>query len=534
MKFRKLTALLVTACMGAALLAGCGGGQTPAAQEGTKTESEAPTEAAADGEASGASEETAPEVDTSEHVVLTMYCIGDEGGIYAEDHMKKLNEVLTEKINASIEPIMVSWGDYSTKLPMVWASGEAYDLTYTSNWTDYYLEAEKGAFMDITDLFPQYAPKTYAECVERGALDSTKVDGRLYMIPKDSEEYTAFMYNYREDLRKKYNCPEIVDMETFETYLQAIKDNEPGMMAIGNSSTYELLTQNFLTEQDWSRPVELNNGGIFSYSHEDPTKVFNLIETPEYEAFVKKCREYYEKGFWSQSVMAETTAPKENFIAGKAAVYLGNDANSNGTYREITAQHPDWEIGVFCSELALGTKAERIAPSNNGVAVGAYSKNPERALMFVELCYQDEEVHDILMNGLEGITYEADKTNMTKWIPEGVNASDTALKNLGMGFGTVKFELGSLNDSPLVEGTVEEMDKVAFIPELAGFSVDQSSISAELAALKSISDEYKVPLEKGVVDPEEGLAELRRRMKDAGADKVMEEINRQITEYLAQ
>ena len=305
-------------------------------------------------------------------------------------------------------------------------------------------------------------------------------------------------------------------------------------MPLGNSATFELFTQNFLTEQDWSRPVELNNGGIFCYNHEDPTKVFNLIETPEYEEYIKKCREYYESGFWSQSVMAETTAPKENFIAGKTSVYLGNDANSNGVFQEVTAQHPDWEIGIFCSELALGTKAERIAPSNNGVAVGAYSKNPERALMFIELCYQDEEVYDILMNGLEGITYEADKTNMTKWIPEGVNAGDTALKNLGMGFGTVKFELGSLNDSPLVESTEEEMDKVSFVPALAGFSVDQSNISAELAALKSISDEYKVPLEKGVIDPEEGLAELRKKMTDAGADKVMEEINRQIAEYLAQ
>ncbi len=525
MNFKKLTALLVSACMGMTLLTGCSGEQSAASQQDTKTESEA--------SAGSAVGEENSEVDTSKHVVLTMYCIGDEGGIYAEEHVKKLNEVLTEKINASIEPIMVSWGDYKTKLPMVWASGEAYDLTYTSNWTDYYLEAGKGAFMDITELFPKYAPKTYAECEERGALDSTMVDGRLYMVPRDTVEYTAFMYNYREDLRKKYNCPEIVDMETFETYLQAIRDNEPSMMALGNNSIDELITQNFLTEQDWSRPVELNNGGIFSYDHEDPTKVFNLIETPEYESFVKKCREYYEKGYWSQSVMAETTAPKENFIAGKAAVYLGNESNSNGVYQEITAQHPDWEVGVFCSELALGTKAELISPSNNGVAIGAYSENPERAMMFVELCYQDEEVHDILMNGLEGITYEADKTNMTKWIPDGVNASDTALKNLGMGFGTDKFQLGSLNDSPLVEGVVEEMDKVAFIPALAGFSVDQSSISAELAALKSISDEYKVPLEKGVIDPEEGLAQLRQKMKDAGADKVMEEINRQIAEYLA-
>ena len=41
-------------------------------------------------------------------------------------------------------------------------------------------------------------------------------------------------------------------------------------------------------------------------------------------------------------------------------------------------------------------------------------------------------------------------------------------------------------------------------------------------------------MEKGVIDPEKGLAELRQKLKDAGADKVKEEINRQVAEYLAQ
>ena len=157
-KMKKITALLVSACMGAALMTGCSSTQEPSAQASTPSDAAPSTSA----ESTSSEEQGTPAVDTSEHVVLTMYCIGDEGGIHAQEHLDKLNEVLTEKINASIEPIMVSWGDYKTKLPMVWASGEAYDLTYTSNWTGYFTEADKGAFMDITELFPAYAPLTYA------------------------------------------------------------------------------------------------------------------------------------------------------------------------------------------------------------------------------------------------------------------------------------------------------------------------------------------------------------------------------------
>ncbi|WP_373264310.1 ABC transporter substrate-binding protein [Hungatella hathewayi] len=520
MTSKKIAAFVLAGSMVAAALAGCG--NTSKSKETAKPESG--TEITAGTEAAAA--------DTSEHVVLTMYCIGDEGGIYAQQHLDKLNEVLTEKINAEINPVMVSWGDYKTKLPMVWASGEAYDLTYVANWTGYFAEADKGAFMDITELFPAYAPKTYAECQEKGYLETTKVNDRLYMVPADKPEYTTFFYNYREDLRKKYNCPEIVDLETLETYMQAIKDNEPGMTAYGYTSTETMRFACFLNEQDWSRPLDAGITGIFVYDLKDPTKVFNVTETPEYEEFIKKTREYYEKGYWSQSIMAETAATRDLFKSGQTAIYLSNHSNGNLAYQEMLSQHPEWEIGVYSSDLE-SRMTERVAAANNGMAVGAYSKNPERAMMFLELAYQDQEVYDLVVNGLEGVTYEKDEAAMTKWIPEGMDASELGVKNLGMGINTQKFYLSSKNDNPLVTKLTEEYDKVAVFPDLAGFSINQDEISAELAAIKSVAEEYKFTLDKGVVEPEEGLARLRQKLKDAGSEKLLEEINAQIADYLA-
>ena len=115
-----------------------------------------------------------------------------------------------------------------------------------------------------------------------------------------------------------------------------------------------------------------------------------------------------------------------------------------------------------------------------------------------------------------------------------VDSSTVNLKNLGMGFGVEKWYLGSKNDDPYIDELKAEYDKVGVFPGLSGFALNQDPIAAELAALKNVCDEYKVPLEKGVVDPEEGLAELKKQLETAGVEKVMEEINRQIAEYLAQ
>lgn len=311
---KKILALLLVGCMGGTMLTGCGNEDKEDASGGTML-TECGNEGKEDASAGAA------EADTSEHVVLTMYCIGDEGGIYAQQHLDELNKVLTEKINAEISPIMVSWGDYKTKLPMVWASGEAYDITYTASWAGYFTEGSRGAFMNINELFPAYAPLTYEEMTGYGTLETTKIDGNLYMVPNYKPDYTTFVYQYREDLRKKYDCPEITSYETLNTYLQAIKDNEPGMMPLGNSASEAMLTQAWLNEMDWARPIEYGNAGVFSYDLKDPTKVFNLVETPEYEAWVKQCKEWYDKmgtglkASWRKPHSPEITSRQEKWLA---------------------------------------------------------------------------------------------------------------------------------------------------------------------------------------------------------------------------
>lgn len=477
--------------------------------------------------------------DTSEHVVLTMYCIGDEGGVHAQEHLDLINAMLTEKINAELDPIMVSWGEYKEKLPMAWASGEAYDLTYTSNWTNYYVEAARGAFMDITDLFPVYAPETYKYMQGKDLLDSTSVDGRLYMVPKDEPDYTTFLYVYREDLRKKYNCPEITSYEALETYMQAIKDNEPEMMPFGTMGTDTMLQATRLNELDWSRGIDGSGAGIFAYKISDSmedgaVEVFNMIDTPEQMEFYEMVKKWYDNGYWSQSILAQTTAGYEQFEAGKAAVCLRNISNSHSIYQNAQTQHPDWEIGYWSSDLALSDLTELVAPSNNGVAVGAYSKNPERALMFVELMYNDQELHELVMDGIEGVTIEHNYDNMTKRVPDGVPAEECALKNLGMQFGTIKFKFGSENDNPIVKEIAAEYDKHQTVPPLAGFSLNPDPISAELAAMKNVYTEYGEPLLKGAAgDPAAAIEVYRQQLETAGSQKVLEEIQKQVNEYIA-
>lgn len=524
---KKLVSVFLILTMLSMLLVGCGNNEDKDTSKKTPdTKGQTKDEGAAD----GVTAEEPEELDISKEVVLKMYCIGDEGGVYADLVLDNLNVILKEKINATLEPLMVSWGEYRDKLPLIYASGEAYDLVFVANWCNYAAEAVKGPFLELSELMPIYAPKTYAEMEENGTLVAAKVNGSLYMIPNTAPDYTTHAFMWREDLRKKYNLPEITDWATLETYMDTILENEPEMtpMAMTNTS---LLNYILGYENDWARPIAGGNAsGVVTYNLTDGSDIFNLVETPEYEAFVNRQREWYQKGYWSRSVLSETTQINDQFLAGKSAISILNKSGLTGNYIKIKQANPEWEIDYKNFDKGV---YEKIVPTNGGVSIGINSRNPERALMFMELMYQDEEAFRAMFYGIEGTTYVITEDGR-KAVPEGVDASTLNLRNLGMGIQVGKFVLDDANHEQKVLDEFESYNNNSVIPALAAFVVDDTDISAELAAITNVVDEYKRPLDLGVVDPTTGLPALKEKLKQAGIDKVMAEIRKQLAEYNAQ
>ena len=75
-------------------------------------------------EASGA-EEAGPDI--SEEVTLVMYLIGDRPADN-DEVFAKINERLKAEINATIDVKFMSWGEYEQKYPLIFASGEDWDI----------------------------------------------------------------------------------------------------------------------------------------------------------------------------------------------------------------------------------------------------------------------------------------------------------------------------------------------------------------------------------------------------------------------
>lgn len=142
---KKVVSVLLTAAMTATMLAGCGNKQTADSQLGESYEE---TMAAVQSEEAATKEtETtaqAKELDYSERVDLVFYLLGDApaGLDRVED---KINEILLEKANATVDFQFSTWTDWGEKYKLQLTTGGV-DLIYTASWNNFGQLAQSGAF----------------------------------------------------------------------------------------------------------------------------------------------------------------------------------------------------------------------------------------------------------------------------------------------------------------------------------------------------------------------------------------------------
>ncbi len=93
----------------------------------------------------------------------------------------------------------IGWAEYPNKYPLLFSSGEKFDMAYTATWLNYSSLAQKGAFKSLDEMWPKYAPKNF-ERQSESALQQATVDGHYYCIPTLLATYSAYGPIYRTDI----------------------------------------------------------------------------------------------------------------------------------------------------------------------------------------------------------------------------------------------------------------------------------------------------------------------------------------------
>ena len=475
-------------------------------------------------------------LDTSKAAELIVYNFG-EPHLDAQVVVDALNVKLKEDINATFSWNWIPWTDYQQTYSLLLAAGEPIDITYTATWTPFLDHAQRGAFLALNDLLPVNAPDIYALFTEMDWLECSW-EGNIYAIPS---YYPMVLPNgvvYRDDLRQKYNLSPINSMATLEAYLQAVADNEPDLIPYHAATTLDVNPIDFFwLEYSFAEATTATNTFIAypaSPGQEHMRDIFNYIESPEFEQFCIKMRDWYERGFWSRNVLTNNVTAMDAMVNGRSAMAIAHVERLIGDVANpMRVDHPEWEPTAWLFSDNMGY-VFRAATMQDATAIPRTSSNPERALAALNLLMTDQAYFDLGFYGIEGVHHVFNDDGSVSRAP-GVDPQNEAYGVHGLNQWNMRNRniiREFFDPDPWVEGV--EMKERSFGysigNKLNAFQFNLESIEAELAAIAQLDAQYRVPLLWGAADIST-LEEYRQQLRNAGSEKVMEELKRQITEF---
>ena len=463
-----------------------------------------------------------------EHVDLVMYLLGDRTPDF-DKVFEQINEKLEAEINATIEVKFMGWGEYEQQYPLLFASDE-FDIIYSADWAFYNSQASKQGFWEITrEALEQYAPLT-AETMYEDAWEQAKVDGKVYMLPMNYKELTAYVFMVRGDLMDKYGIEKIESMDDMEAYLDAIAQNEPSMIPLDIGSDFDdrMLYDLFYKAGTYDHLEKVNPEQLMGYiqTGDETCTAFNETEDPAFLASVQKLKDWKDRGFWSKSAAVNTQTNVESFKAGKGAAALLNINNAKSEYTTIVQSHPEWDVRVVDAQYDAPAIVQSYLA--NGMCIYANSKNPERALMALDLLRNDEQLHDLFSYGIEGEHY-IDNGDGTITLTD-TNADYPYDGNCNWGIRNDAFWKTVAGDGsiPNYDELYEKWIATAEASEFQSFTFNNESVKNQVAAMNDIQTTDMKLLYLGFTDdPEADIAAVQEKLKAAGADDVYAEMTAQ-------
>lgn len=541
---KKVLSTVMAIVMLTLLLAGCG----KTSKDSENTDAKTPSNNVTDTPSKDSKEPTPTEeakVEKLEPVTLTWYL---EGNSVSDDKavLEKANEYLKEKLNVTLKPIWGTWNDFEDGAVLSISGGDNVDIYFTSSWTrnEYNAYARNGAWLRLdqegNNLIDQYATDYWnllPEILKKSATIPGSDGTGVYAIPGFKDYATQNCWDVNVTLLEKYGYT-IDDIKNTDYYgfgeiLKTVKEGEgkdfyplliEGMVLermVNNSIivTGDSGASNMLSY--YINPLDVSKEGIYG------NKLLGKYETPEYKRFAEKTREYYLAGYIDPQMAIRNQANAARVATQDAGNYLiGTQSYSLGYETQVSVQRGIEVQMVPVTPAYIDTTASQGAM----MAISAGCKNPERAVMFLNLLNTDPYLMTLLNYGIEGVHYNLVNGGEVQFITE---ARDTYRPwTNGLGNSTI---LPPLEGQGLTfNDTFKEYYATASSIPINGFVLNQTNIETEMAALANVAAEFDLALNTGSIDPATKLPEFIQKLKDNGIDKVVAEANTQLEAFLAE
>ncbi len=477
-----------------------------------------------------------------EPVTLKMYFGGCDSVTDDTKVMEEVNAYLKDKLNVTLEPIWGSWSDLEQNISLSLQGGDDVDIYFTCSWSsnEYNKFARDGYWVRLdnegNNLIEKYASDLWGmlpEVLREGAAIEGADGFGVYAVPGYKDIATQNCWDINVPLLEKYGYT-VEDIKNTDYYgfgeiLKKVKEGE-------GEDFYPLLVEGAVLERMVTNSIivtgDSGTGNFMSY-YLDPNdvskpgslgiKIENKYATDEFLKFAEKTREYFKAGYIDPACANAGQANDIRTQKQLSGQYLiGTQSYSLGYELQATGERKFEVAMVPCTDAYVDTTSSQGAM----MAISTVSKNPERAMMFLNLLNTDPKLMTMLNYGIEGIHYNlvdglVDFTDERGQYQPWTN---------GMGNVTILTPTVA-QGADFWDGFKAYYGEAKEIP-LLGYSYNSENMQTQMGNVANVVEEYMLPLCTGAVEPAEKLPEFLQKLEQAGINEVLNDANAQLDAFM--
>lgn len=490
---------------------------------------------------------------------LKIYMFGE-----AQNQQKVLDKFyeLAPELDLKLNFVWNTGADHREKMPLLIGNEENCDLVFDAYWMNLGTMIKQDMYADLSSYFNNDAyPGLKAAFSENYLAQVTDENGAIYAIPFTQAANDIQCVFYRADLLEKYGMDQIDSYEAFEAYLQAVKENEPDMIApfgVGGSRAFYYIESDII-EKKQANVFEFSGTGTavgmeFEVAvAEDGKTVLGAGTLGAPDSYYENFPEPYNTNTRSERVVnkltrwAQYSQPNSNteddvknnlFYTGLVAAMEGNISGYDDVKKNTEAL--GGKLGMFIYNDGLRSMEEGYfitagQTAWNFLCVPYYSGNIDQTMKFVDWIFQSLENHDLFELGILGEDFELDENgDYIKLNPDNAYVFNGYEMTWNPNF---------IRTNSLLDDEVKAIVKYGNDPSsytssvMDGFTFDNQAsmeLQTAYAAVTAVQSEYVRPLMQGLYgdDTEAKLNEYWEKATAAGIETVRQAVIDQAQAFL--
>lgn len=380
-------------------------------------------------------------------------------------------------------------------------------------------------------------------------LKKLEINGKLNYIP----QYTAKSPDgatYRMDLAEKWGI-DVTDYDSLKSYVYKARDEfKRPMMYSSNVAGW--IMQNFAALTGTDTSAGLSDLPISSL-HDDPFKAVFVYELLEYKKALTEAKAWYDDGITDPDVLNTTADAGVMLQDGLIPVHLANHIDSarmnfvpqavlklnGGEAGDPDAKNPkNIHFGFMPYYPKNMMMFDQNMGNTTGIAINASVSDAtaEAIIRFVEAAHTDKTFFDKYQYGKEGVSFTAFPSDTT--VDYGSLPGEARMYRK---FSTALTDSRLARDERMRYADTEaewneiraRIDSMIEPNPLNGFVFDSANVENEILAVTDVLNSTTA-IRCGILggkSVDEALSEMTSRLKDAGIERIINELNAQLAAF---